>query len=69
MKRHSIRFALLFFASCASAAFAQEDSRIREELDTQYRKLAEAHDRKDTNAIAALKTADDAPDSTATGEK
>lgn len=37
---------------------AQDDAAVRAELDAQYRKLAEAHDRKDLKAIVALKTAD-----------
>jgi len=44
---------------CLSASvFAQDDADIRKELDAQYKKLAEAHDRKDLKAIAALKTSD-----------
>lgn len=35
-----------------------EDGTIKEQLDAQYLKLAQAHDRKDEKAIAALKTAD-----------
>lgn len=37
---------------------AQDDSDVRKELDAQYKKLAEAHDRKDLKAIVALKTSD-----------
>ena len=40
------------------AAPAQDDAEVRKELETQYRKLAEAHDRKDLKAIASLKTQD-----------
>jgi len=53
-----ILFAALFLAVAAGAALAQDEAEIRKELDAQYRKLAEAHDRKDLKAIAALKTAD-----------
>ena len=35
-----------------------EDGTIKQQLDAQYLKLAQAHDRKDEKAIAALKTAD-----------
>ncbi len=38
--------------------YAQEDSVIQRELEAQYKKLAEAHDKKDLKAILALKTAD-----------
>ena len=48
----------LLLAVATSGALAQDDLEIRKELDAQYRKLAEAHDRKDLKAIAALKTAD-----------
>jgi hypothetical protein len=37
---------------------AQDDADVRRELEAQYKKLAEAHDRKDLKAIAALKTTD-----------
>jgi hypothetical protein len=47
---------LLTLASGAAAEI--EDTEIKNQLDAQYRKLAEAHNRKDEKAIAALKTAD-----------
>lgn len=37
---------------------AQDDADVQKELEAQYKKLAEAHDRKDLKAILALKTAD-----------
>jgi hypothetical protein len=37
---------------------AQDDADTRKALEAQYRKLAEAHDRKDLKAIVALKTSD-----------
>ena len=37
---------------------AQADAEVRKELDAQYKKLAEAHDRRDLKAIVALKTDD-----------
>src|SRR4051812_44200935 len=37
---------------------AQDDAAVQKEIEAQYQKLAEAHDRKDLKAIAALKTAD-----------
>jgi hypothetical protein len=39
-------------------ARAQADTRVRKELEAQYQRLAEAHDRKDLKAIVGLKTAD-----------
>jgi len=39
-------------------ARAQDDVVVRKQLDAQYRRLAEAHDRRDLEAIVALKTAD-----------
>jgi uncharacterized protein DUF4440 len=56
--------AVLFFLACAltvvgrATATAQDDAEVRKELDAQYKKLAEAHDRKDLKAIASLKTPD-----------
>ena len=48
----------VLFAMVPTAALAQEDAAIRKALEIQYQKLAEAHDRKDLKAIAALKTSD-----------
>ena len=42
----------------AIASSQPNDAAVRKELEIQYQKLAEAHDRKDLKAIAALKTAD-----------
>jgi hypothetical protein len=39
-------------------ARAQDDADVRKELEAQYKKLAEAHDKKDLKAIVALKTSD-----------
>jgi hypothetical protein len=39
-------------------ASAQDDAAVRKELEAQYLKLAEAHDRRDLKAIVGLKTAD-----------
>lgn len=47
--------ALMFLNAPVSA---QENSEIQKELEAQYKKLAEAHDKKDLKAILALKTAD-----------
>ena len=40
------------------AACAQDDAAVRKELEAQYLKLAEAHDKRDLKAIVSLKTAD-----------
>lgn len=53
-----MRFALILTAVFGGASFAQEDAEVRKELDAQYKKLAEAHDRKDLKTIASLKTPD-----------
>ena len=37
---------------------AQDDAAVQKELDAQYLKLAEAHDRRDLKAIVGLKTPD-----------
>jgi ketosteroid isomerase-like protein len=57
------RSTLLFLAFTVTlvwpgAAPAQDDAEVRRELEAQYAKLAEAHDRKDLKAIAGLKTQD-----------
>jgi hypothetical protein len=41
-----------------SLSRAQDDPAVRKELETQYVRLAEAHDKKDLKAIVGLKTAD-----------
>ena len=51
-------FALILTVAGAATALAQDDAEVRKELEAQYTKLAEAHDRRDLKAIASLKTAD-----------
>lgn len=60
MKKQSMMFllALILTLVGAGAAHAQGDAEVRQALEVQYKKLAEAHDRKDLNTIAALKTLD-----------
>lgn len=41
-----------------AAVHAQDDPEVRKELEAQYKRLAEAHDRQDLKAIVGLKTAD-----------
>ena len=42
----------------ATTSFAQDDAAVRKELEAQYLRLAEAHDKGDIKAIVGLKTAD-----------
>ena len=56
--RRLLFFAALILTAGAVAVLAQDDVEVRKELDAQYRKLAEAHDRRDLKAIAGLKTLD-----------
>lgn len=49
---------LTFFWAGARAARAQDDVEVRKELESGYKQLAEAHDRKDLKAIVGMKTAD-----------
>src|SRR5882724_133607 len=51
-------FALILTVVGGGASFAQDDTEVRKELEAQYKKLAEAHDRKDLKTIASLKTPD-----------
>jgi hypothetical protein len=57
-KQISAAFLLIALICLASVARAQDDADVRRELEAQYKKLAEAHDRKDLKAIIALKTSD-----------
>lgn len=50
--------ALLLGCLAPVAASAQDDTGVRRELEGQYKRLAEAHDRRDLKAIVGLKTAD-----------
>lgn len=55
------RITLSILVSCCfvlTAARAQDDSDVRREIEMQYEKLADAHERQDLNAIVGLKTAD-----------
>ena len=49
---------LVALAWPAAPVQGQDDADVRKDLEAQYRKLAEAHDRKDLKAIVALKTSD-----------
>ena len=57
--RRTILLALLSVLSMnVGQALAQDDSAVRKDLEAQYLKLAEAHEKRDLKAILALKTAD-----------
>ena len=60
MRRQQITtcLALLVLLTNAANALAQDDAEVRKELETQYQRLAEAHDKRDLKAIVGLKTAD-----------
>lgn len=53
-----IVFAILLLGCFNPTVRAQDDPEVRKELESQYKKLAEAHDRRDLKAIVGLKTAD-----------
>jgi hypothetical protein len=56
--RKPLLLALVLLLVALPAAAEIEDAVIKDQLDAQYRKLGEAHNRRDAKAIAALKTAD-----------
>jgi len=60
MRTHPMMFcfALILTVVGAAAVLAQDDEEARKELEAQYKKLAEAHDRRDLKTIASLKTLD-----------
>lgn len=58
MKKQISLALFLIVVSLNAVVHAQEDADIRKELETQYKKLAEAHDRKDLKAILAVRTSD-----------
>jgi len=58
-KRFLLAFTVLIFGCLnVGAVRGQDDAEVRKALESQYQKLAAAHDRKDLKAIVALKTAD-----------
>ena len=60
MKRQQVITLLAWVVMLMSAmpAPAQDDAGVRKELEAQYQRLAEAHDKRDLKAIVGLKTAD-----------
>lgn len=50
--------ALVVMLLTAKTAHAQDDAAVQKELEAQYKKLAEAHDRRDLKAIVGLRRAD-----------
>ena len=57
-KKISAAFLVAALIGLNAPVYAQEDAEVKKELEAQYKKLAEAHDKKDLKAILALKTAD-----------
>jgi hypothetical protein len=49
---------VVMLLNAATNAVAQDDAEVRKELEAQYQRLAEAHDKSDLEAIVGLKTAD-----------
>jgi hypothetical protein len=45
---------LVYLILMTGGVNAQDEIDVRKELDAQYKKLAEAHDRKDLKAVLAL---------------
>ena len=59
MRRHVLALsALVSMLLGGVPALAQDDAEVRKELEAQYQKLAEAHEKEDLGAIVGLKTAD-----------
>lgn len=58
MKNRIILVALMLTIACAGTSLAQDDAGVRKELEAQYRRLAELHEKKDLPGIVAMKTAD-----------
>jgi len=50
--------ALITCCLTPAAVHAQDDPEVRRELEAQYKRLADAHDRQDLKTIVGLKTAD-----------
>lgn len=57
-KHRSLVLLVVALISLHASVQAQGDPDVQRELEAQYKKLAEAHDRKDLKAILALKTSD-----------
>src|ERR671939_1840786 len=60
MKKRLLIALSALIVSCLNLpkAHAQDDPVVRKELEAQYRRLAEAHDKRDLKTIVGLKTAD-----------
>ncbi|MEK6280645.1 MAG: nuclear transport factor 2 family protein [Acidobacteriota bacterium] len=48
----------LTLCSIAQAVKAQDDPEVKKEIEAQYQRLIEAHDRRDLKSVLALKTSD-----------
>src|SRR5688500_2443185 len=59
MKRqHAATLLALAVTLPAVMTASAQDAEVRKELEAQYKRLAEAHDKRDLKAIVGLKTAD-----------
>jgi hypothetical protein len=58
MRRHRILALWTLVILAAPPAIAQDDPEVRKELEAQYQRLIEAHNKRDLQAIGALKTPD-----------
>ncbi|HKP38543.1 MAG TPA: DUF4440 domain-containing protein [Pyrinomonadaceae bacterium] len=59
MKKHvSVVVSVLIVLCLQVMVRAQDDADVRKELEAQYKKLAEANDRRDLKAVMALRTSD-----------
>jgi hypothetical protein len=56
--RNATLSALVVTLLSGMSARAQDDAKVRTELEAQYKRLAEAHEKEDLDAIVRLKTAD-----------
>jgi hypothetical protein len=61
MKRNLNITLFVLLITSFGTALAQNDNEVRTELETQYQKLAEAHDRKDLHAIQKLVMSENKP--------
>jgi len=57
-RQRTLTHSVLVMMLAAVPALAQDHSEVRKELEAQYQKLVEAHNKQDLQAIVGLKTAD-----------
>lgn len=58
MRRIAVLCAMIWTCLSPIAVSAQAEEEVRKELEAQYKKLGEAHEREDLKAIVALRTPD-----------